>query len=407
MKKRSTDKSPSRQSGDSNGSPTSRQKFSSLRRQCSARPRTDSLESSSSPHSPASCPAYAQEVRLMPSMNSVDSGATTTTSEEDSRFSEENSTRRKNSKKLSRMLGGHPRSSFDLTRGTAEFGEFSPPSSPSPSEHAFSFQASADSLATSKAKIARRMSVTLSSLSSIPARLRPPLHARRSSSSVPCIPDNISEASHELRDDAYAEDGSSSLISPIAFNPEPPSPVCPPSANPVTGPSLSNQSSMYHDSSTLSPDLPPSPTVDPEPQTPVPPLPEPDPTLPRVQVASPLHPRSHSRQRPRSVSYAPPKDSSPLSSRLFGFGGGSPSSGPMTPVLFTPAHPGDTPTPIPVKANWLDGVRFAPSLRGRDRIAGVQEEETTVPRKSPVQEWSGKWNEEDMDKVIKKLRNLR
>ena len=384
--------SPSQQSADIDGSPNPGQKLASLQR---PRPSTDSLDSSSSPRSPTFYPAYAQEVRLR-SMASVDSGATTTTSEDGSRLAGENSTRRKSSKKLSRMLGGHQGSSFDLGKGTGESGEFSPPGSPSPSEHAFFFQASSDSLATGKAKIARRMSVTLSSLSSIPARLRPPLHVRRSSSSIPCIPDNISEASQELRDDAYAEEGSSSLISPISFNPDPPSPVCPlPFANPLTRPSLSNQSSTHHGASPHTPGLAPSPAVDPEPQTPIPAPPEPP-----VEKAVP--PRSQPPQRPRSVSYAPPKDLSLLSSRLFGFGSGSGSSS-SNPT--TPTHTADT--PIPVKANWLDSVRSVPSLLGRDRVMEVRQEETTVPRKSSAPDWSGQWNEEDMDKVIKKLRNLR
>jgi len=60
---------------------------------------------------------------------------------------------------------------------------------------------------------------------------------------------------------------------------------------------------------------------------------------------------------------------------------------------------------LPVRAGWLDTEAiFAKRNLEADRKQERHEEETTI---TSVVEWSGKWNEDDMQEVIHKLRKLR
>lgn len=347
-KKRNVDAAPlslSPHSADANNSLNSLRSLGAPRRRATVQalntiPRAESSESSSPSLTPFKSPSY-EELNLAPIM-SIES----TTSDES-----ETRTRRSISK-VCRVLGGCP-SNFPPCPEPYE--EAALPPSPSFSDTSFS--------QNPPGKLSRRMSLTLSTLASLPARMRSPSHSRQPSSSLNHLgvsSDNISETSGEMLDDIYAS--TLSLISPILFNP--PSPISPGGSAVPAVPQKNPSSSTVpppDNNNNMKPSLFSSPSA----------------------TVVPLQPTLM--MRPRSLSHAAQSPRSRPSSRLF-----------LQPPI--PPAAADYGTELPVRANWMD---VQP-----DNLNGTSDGNTDDRNTKPA-DWSGQWNQDDMQEVIRKLRNLR
>ncbi|GLB36867.1 hypothetical protein LshimejAT787_0311540 [Lyophyllum shimeji] len=224
----------------------------------------------------------------------------------------------------------------------------------------------------------RRMKLSLTTkLNTLPSALRPPFRSRASLSiSTPDADDVHSWGGGETHDGSRGSGYSSSYspISPITF--KPPTPV-------ATVPSRRASALNLLPSSTdkLKPDdgTPPSSSSSPPQQ--------------QQHLDAPLSP---SLNRSRSLSFAPPRLGflKPASSIT--------RSRPQTPTP-PPAAVVEEPReePLPVKAHWLESPTPEEEAKAQKFV------ETHPEYADEYRTWTGQWNQDDMQQVIRMLRNLK
>jgi hypothetical protein len=325
--------------------------------------------------------------------------------------------RRRSINKISRMLGGCP---SEITRAYLESTSSSPMASPSVSQVSFS---PGETGAPNAVKTARRKSLTLPNITTIQSTLfrsnsssvlkaHLPIPNSPSHASVSTVnPDDVHmhqlnldlaedeepELWGELRDDAHGT--MHSPISPIMFNPPSPLPAPPKSlpglstnslspisdslpVSPVDSLLLSSLNVAIHGDS-LSP-LPPSTTVTTPGSATVVTTPSSPPSR-RHSIIGRSRSSSHAHRSSLQI-FSPKQASSPLG---------------------TAEKELEATTTLPVKANWLEQVTSSlqQGVQDRSESADSHSRSPSVPVQAP--EWSGQWNQDDMQQVIKRLRNLK
>lgn len=223
-----------------------------------------------------------------------------------------------------------------------------------------------------KPKIIRRMSLSLSTIASLPSLFRSPSQSPRpqkpspSRASLSTLNTDVGDIHHfdladdlsenwgwgEMRDDSCAS--TDSPISPITF--QPPTPIAGP-ANKASSPPWAAQLSGR--------------------------------TSPEVRRSS-RRTSKISLARARSQTYVSSQFAQRAEAR----------SRAQTPMLLDTQ---DYVHGLPVRANWLDAA--SPAARDGGEDVTVSPADTDVDREPRT--WSGQWNQGDMQQVIKRLRDLR